>query len=48
MSYPHAHEPPTGPLPTAIGFVRTELSGQHAGRHADEIHRHARASGYRY
>ncbi len=43
------HTAPTRPdMPTAIGFVRTELSRQHSLRHADEIHRHARTSGYRY
>ncbi|MGI5222380.1 hypothetical protein [Nocardia sp. CA-290969] len=46
MPYPSA--PPPGYIPTAIGFVRVDLSVEHADRYAREIQRHARDSGYRY
>lgn len=48
MPYPHAHTPPPQRATVAIGVVRTEVSGEHAPRHAYEIRRHARAAGYRY
>lgn len=40
--------PPTTGRPKAIGFIRADVSGLHAPRHANEIHRHACALGYRY
>ncbi|MFQ6228700.1 hypothetical protein [Nocardia sp. NPDC002869] len=47
MPYPHV--PGSSEYrPTAIGFVRIDISAHHAPRHADEIQRHARESGYRY
>lgn len=39
---------PCADKPKAIGFVRTDVSGLHAPRHANEIRRHALALGYRY
>lgn len=48
MPYPYVPISPAQHGPVAIGFVRTEISGQHAPRHADEIQRYARESGYRY
>ncbi|MEV2220430.1 hypothetical protein AB0E01_11175 [Nocardia vinacea] len=42
-----APSPSTG-TPKAIGFVRADVSGLHAPRHANEIRRHAGALGYRY
>ncbi|WP_067477421.1 hypothetical protein [Nocardia amamiensis] len=40
--------PPTAARPKAIGFVRGDVSGLHAPRHADEVQRHARTLGYQY
>ncbi|WP_169541801.1 hypothetical protein [Nocardia jiangxiensis] len=40
-------EPPGG-RPKAVGFVRGDLSGLDAPRHADAVARHARALGYDY
>ncbi|MEU4342961.1 hypothetical protein AB0H00_17070 [Nocardia sp. NPDC023852] len=34
--------------PNAVGFVRAEVSGLHAPRHAVAVQRHARSLGYRY
>ncbi|WP_280366360.1 hypothetical protein [Nocardia wallacei] len=34
--------------PKAVGFVRTDISGLDAPRHAVEVQRHADALGYRY
>lgn len=48
MSYTHVHISTAQHRPVALGFVRTEISGPHAPRHADEIRRHAREAGYRY
>ncbi|NEW53216.1 hypothetical protein GV792_24630, partial [Nocardia cyriacigeorgica] len=49
MSNPHNVVPTPDPIRhTAIGFVRSEISGTHACRHADEIHRYALRSGISY
>ncbi|WP_330232047.1 hypothetical protein OHA40_05905 [Nocardia sp. NBC_00508] len=40
--------PPTPVRPKAIGFVRGDVSGLHAPRHANEVQRHARTLGYQY
>ncbi|MEU4314491.1 hypothetical protein [Nocardia sp. NPDC024068] len=48
MPYPRANPRSMDPRPTAVGFIRTELSAHHAPRHAREIQRHACDSGYRY
>ncbi|MCX0270640.1 hypothetical protein NLM24_07965 [Nocardia zapadnayensis] len=48
MPYPHVPAPSAQRRPTAIGFVRIDISAHHAPRHAGEIQRHARESGYRY
>ncbi|MEV6325226.1 hypothetical protein AB0M45_29190 [Nocardia sp. NPDC051787] len=40
--------PPTTGRPKAIGFVRGDVSGLHAPRHANEVQRHARTLGYQY
>ncbi|WP_433601515.1 hypothetical protein ACQPXH_07170 [Nocardia sp. CA-135953] len=42
-----APSPGTG-KPKAIGFVRADVSGLHAPRHASEIRRHASTLGYQY
>ena len=34
--------------PTAVGLVRTDISGLDASEHAVRIHRHAEQLGYRY
>lgn len=39
---------PGGRRPPVIGFVREEVSGPHAVRHAAEIRRYAMKSGWRY
>ncbi|MCC3333413.1 hypothetical protein [Nocardia abscessus] len=56
MTYTHRIEPPITDgfappsiaRPKAIGFVRSDVSGRHAPRHADEVQRYARTSGYQY
>ncbi|MEV6139395.1 hypothetical protein AB0L63_25755 [Nocardia sp. NPDC051990] len=45
-------EPPqtitAGDKPKAIGFVRNDVSGLHAARHALDVQRHANTLGYQY
>ncbi|UGT69153.1 hypothetical protein LTT66_02775 [Nocardia gipuzkoensis] len=56
MNYTRIINPPTADImapsisarPKAIGFVRTDVSGSHAPRHADEVQRHARSLGFEY
>lgn len=43
---PPSHENTTGP--TAVGLVRTDVSGLDVSRHVIEIRRHAEQLGYRY
>ncbi|MEV0028747.1 hypothetical protein [Nocardia sp. NPDC050793] len=43
-----AAQPGSAAGPTALGFVRGEVSGQAASRHEAAVLRHARALGYRY
>ncbi|WP_406274036.1 hypothetical protein OH799_00395 [Nocardia sp. NBC_00881] len=41
--------PPTADgRPKALGFVRNDVSGPHALRHAGDVQRHARRLGYQY
>ncbi|MEV6430867.1 hypothetical protein, partial [Nocardia sp. NPDC051463] len=40
--------PSTNDKPKAIGFVRNDVSGLHAPRHANDVQRHARTLGYHY
>ncbi len=37
-----------GDKPKAIGFVRNDISGMHAPRHALDVQRHANTLGYQY
>lgn len=37
-----------GEVPKAIGFVRNDVSGLHAPRHALDVQRHANTLGYQY
>ncbi|WP_330253520.1 hypothetical protein OG874_02585 [Nocardia sp. NBC_00565] len=39
---------PTSDKPKAIGFVRDNVSGPDAPRHAEEVRRHAHTLGYQY
>ncbi|MFE7800382.1 hypothetical protein [Nocardia sp. NPDC057440] len=40
--------PTTSDKPKAIGFVRNDVSGLDAPRHATDVQRHARIRGYQY
>ncbi|WP_328406224.1 hypothetical protein [Nocardia sp. NBC_00403] len=40
--------PTTSDKPKAIGFVRNDVSGLDAPRHANDVQRHARTLGYQY
>lgn len=49
MSYPHTVAPaPNASSPSAIGFVRADISVTHADHHVAEMQRHAVGSGHRY
>ncbi|MET8878594.1 hypothetical protein [Nocardia sp. NPDC004604] len=52
MTPTHSTESPqtitAGDKPKAIGFVRNDVSGLHAPRHALDVQRHANALGYQY
>ncbi|WP_433193849.1 hypothetical protein ACQP1G_34395 [Nocardia sp. CA-107356] len=39
---------PTSDKPKAIGFVRDDVSGSDAPRHAEDVRRHAHTLGYQY
>ncbi|WP_327109795.1 hypothetical protein OHB12_18175 [Nocardia sp. NBC_01730] len=42
------NSPDTCTRPKAVGFVRGEVSGLHAPRHAVAVQQHARSLGYQY
>ncbi|MBF6332440.1 hypothetical protein [Nocardia transvalensis] len=51
MTHMQMVEPPKAVIadpPKAIGFVRSDVSGLRAARHAIDVQRHAHSLGYRY
>ncbi|MEV6256022.1 hypothetical protein AB0L97_22475 [Nocardia sp. NPDC051911] len=48
MTYANAIEPPIAGRPKSLGFIRNDLSGIHAPRHAAEVWRHALGLGHHY
>ncbi|MGW4715008.1 hypothetical protein [Nocardia sp. NPDC004260] len=48
MTYANVIEPPIGGRPKSLGFIRNDVSGIHAPRHAAEVRQHAHGLGYHY
>ncbi|MGQ4616860.1 hypothetical protein [Nocardia sp. R7R-8] len=47
MTYAHTGEPAPS-RPKSLGFIRNDVSGIHAPRHAAEVRRHAHTLGYHH